>query len=80
MSKTIQTLSPKGLWQHFYQLTRIPRPSRHEGPVQAFVKLESFHRVTAVHPSADDHQELPYTVWIGGIGDFTVMKFYLVNR
>ena len=38
MSKTIQTLSPKGLWQHFYQLTRIPRPSRHEGPVQAFVK------------------------------------------
>ena len=30
-NKQLQTLEPKALWEHFRQLTLIPRPSRHEG-------------------------------------------------
>ncbi|HYH63598.1 MAG TPA: beta-Ala-His dipeptidase, partial [Urbifossiella sp.] len=31
-------LEPVGLWRHFAALTRIPRPSRHEGQVVAYVR------------------------------------------
>lgn len=38
MSKEIQNLEPKVLWKHFYNLTQIPRPSRHEKATIEFIK------------------------------------------
>lgn len=38
MSNSIQNLEPKTLWQHFYSLTQIPRPSKHEAAVVAFME------------------------------------------
>jgi dipeptidase D len=37
MNDLISKLSPQPLWQHFYQLTQIPRPSHFEAAVQAHV-------------------------------------------
>jgi len=36
MGKDILKLDPKALWKNFYDLTQIPRPSKHEDRVQAF--------------------------------------------
>jgi len=38
MNKEILELSPKLLWNHFYQLTQIPRPSKKEEKVIGYVK------------------------------------------
>jgi len=37
MSNEISKLSPSEVWENFYQLTRIPRPSYHEEEVRKFV-------------------------------------------
>ena len=37
MSTDILSLEPKSLWNHFYHLTQIPRPSGHEEAVRAYV-------------------------------------------
>ncbi len=37
MSKEILNLEPKAIWKHFYSLTQIPRPSKHEDAIQAFM-------------------------------------------
>jgi dipeptidase D len=37
MSTDILSLEPKILWNHFYRLTQIPRPSGHEEAVRAYV-------------------------------------------
>jgi len=37
MTDAIANLAPQPVWKHFYQLTRIPRPSHHEAAVQAYV-------------------------------------------
>ena len=34
----IRTLEPKQLWNYFYELTRIPRPSKKEAKVIAYVE------------------------------------------
>lgn len=34
---TIKDLEPKLVWQNFYELTRIPRPSKHEEKVEAYL-------------------------------------------
>ena len=34
---TIKDLNPKKVWNNFYSLTRIPRPSKHEQKVEAFL-------------------------------------------
>ena len=34
---TIKDLEPKVVWQNFYGLTQIPRPSKHEGKVQEYL-------------------------------------------
>lgn len=34
---TIKDLQPKSVWNNFYELTRQPRPSKHEEKVQAFL-------------------------------------------
>ena len=38
MSENIDCLEPKEIWKHFYSLTQIPRPSKHEGRVVEFLK------------------------------------------
>lgn len=35
---TIKDLEPKIVWENFYSLTQIPRPSKHEAKVQAFLQ------------------------------------------
>ena len=37
MSKEIINLEPKPLWENFYSLTQIPRPSKHEEKIQEFM-------------------------------------------
>jgi len=37
MSKEILNLEPKALWENFYALTQIPRPSKHEEKIQEFM-------------------------------------------
>lgn len=37
MSNSIKDLEPKILWKHFYSLTQIPRPSKHEKAAVDFV-------------------------------------------
>ncbi|MCL3781736.1 aminoacyl-histidine dipeptidase [Prolixibacteraceae bacterium JC049] len=36
MSNEITKLEPKALWENFYKLTQIPRPSNHEDQIQEF--------------------------------------------
>lgn len=38
MSAEIKNLKPENVWKHFYDLTQIPRPSKHEAAVIDFVK------------------------------------------
>lgn len=38
MSQEILKLEPKNLWKHFYSLTQIPRPSKKEEKIIAFMK------------------------------------------
>ena len=35
---SIKDLEPNGVWRNFYSLTQIPRPSKHEAKVVAFIK------------------------------------------
>jgi len=37
MSKDISNLEPKVVWKHFYSLTQVPRPSKHEDAIQEFM-------------------------------------------
>jgi len=37
MSDEIRKLEPKALWNNFYLLTQVPRPSKHEDAIQAFM-------------------------------------------
>lgn len=37
MGKEIMDLNPKLLWENFYELTQIPRPSKHEDRIQEFM-------------------------------------------
>jgi len=37
MSKEILNLEPKEIWKHFYDLTQVPRPSKHEDKIQEFM-------------------------------------------
>ncbi len=38
MSEEIKKLEPKEVWKHFYSLTRVPRPSKHEEKIQQFMQ------------------------------------------
>jgi dipeptidase D len=37
MSDEIKKLEPKEVWKHFYALTQVPRPSKHEDKIQQFM-------------------------------------------
>jgi dipeptidase D len=38
MSEEIRNIEPKVLWENFYQLTNIPRPSGNEMKAALFIK------------------------------------------
>lgn len=38
MSQEIKKLAPEALWNHFYELTQIPRPSKHEQDAAEYVR------------------------------------------
>ena len=38
MSAEIRDLNPKEIWENFYQLTQIPRPSKKEEKIIAYMK------------------------------------------
>ena len=38
MSEEIRTLEPKAIWENFYQITQIPRPSKKEQKAAQFIK------------------------------------------
>lgn len=38
MSDQIKNLEPKIVWEYFYQLTQVPRPSKHEDKIQDFIE------------------------------------------
>ena len=38
MSQEIKQLQPTAVWENFYSLTQIPRPSKHEERITAFMK------------------------------------------
>lgn len=38
MSSAISELQPKVVWSYFDQITRVPRPSKHEEKIQAFLR------------------------------------------
>ncbi|MCK5147900.1 aminoacyl-histidine dipeptidase [bacterium] len=38
MSQEIKSLKPENVWKHFYALTQIPRPSKHEAAVIEYMK------------------------------------------
>jgi dipeptidase D len=38
LKEAVEGLEPQQVWQDFYQLTQIPRPSHHEGKVREFLK------------------------------------------
>ncbi len=37
MTHALSDLAPPAVWHYFYQLTQIPRPSKHEDAIQAFM-------------------------------------------
>lgn len=52
MTNTILSLQPKAVWEYFYQLTQIPRPSGHEKAIQDFV--ENFGKLLGFETLRDE--------------------------
>ena len=38
MTSVVEGLKPEIIWKHFETLTKIPRPSKHEGKILAYIK------------------------------------------
>ena len=38
---SIQELAPRDVWQYFYQITQIPRPSHQEEKIQQYILDEA---------------------------------------
>lgn len=51
MSKEIVNLEPKSLWENFYALTQVPRPSKHEEKIQEF--MVNFGKSLGLHTEKD---------------------------
>ena len=52
LADAVDTLEPQSVWQNFYDLTQVPRPSRHEEKVTQFVA--DFGRGLGLETSVDD--------------------------
>lgn len=51
-SNDIRQLEPKALWQHFYSLTQVPRPSGKKEPIATF--LEDFGKSLGLETLRDE--------------------------
>lgn len=60
MSHEITNLNPKPLWENFYSLTQIPRPSKHEDKIRAFLKQFGM--------------ELGLETFVDGVGNVIIRK------
>lgn len=49
---TLSHLKPQRVWKHFYSLTQIPRPSKHEGKAVQF--LEKFGKDRGLETIKDE--------------------------
>jgi dipeptidase D len=69
----LDTLEPQGLWKHFGRILEIPRPSKHEEKIRAYVldvagRLHLEHRVDTAgnlvvkKPAATGHEDAAITV------------------
>lgn len=56
---TIKDLQPKAVWENFYGLTRVPRPSKHEGKVQEY--LLNWGKEHGVDVKRDDTGNIIFT-------------------
>lgn len=52
LREAIATMEPKAVWQHFYDLTQIPRPSHHEQAATSYVA--EFGRSLGLETVVDD--------------------------
>ena len=57
---TIKDLQPQAVWENFYGLTRVPRPSKHEGKVQEY--LLKWGKDHGVDVKRDDTGNIIFTV------------------
>lgn len=60
MTHALSDLQPRAVWDYFYQLTQIPRPSKHEEAIQAFM--------------LDFAQSLSLTAFRDEIGNIIIQK------
>ena len=52
MNKCICTLEPKAIWENFYKLTQVPRPSNHEEKAREFVM--NWAKENGIHAEMDE--------------------------
>jgi len=52
MSKCICNLEPKAIWENFYKLTQVPRPSNHEEQAREFVM--NWAKENGIHAEMDE--------------------------
>lgn len=52
MSKCICTLEPQSIWENFYKLTQVPRPSNHEEQAREFVM--NWAKENGIHAEMDE--------------------------
>ena len=52
MSKCICTLEPNAIWENFYKLTQVPRPSNHEEKAREFVM--NWAKENGIHAEMDE--------------------------
>ena len=73
MSKEILNLKPERVWAHFYELTQIPRPTRHMDAVVEFmvqfakklnleVKVDAAKNVLIVKPASEAMKNAPTVI------------------
>ena len=41
MEKNLKELSPRRVWEKFYEITRVPRPSHHEDAIREYLLAEA---------------------------------------
>ena len=57
MNKEISKLKPEAVWKNFYELTKIPRPSKHEDKIREFMVNWAKERNLEVVVDIEGHQD-----------------------
>ena len=59
MTSVVEGLKPEIIWKYFETLTKIPRPSKHEGKILAYIKKFANKR-----PVSYTHLTLPTSQYV----------------